>query len=904
MDDPAEQRRMTHLTVEQAQGQVGTPDLEAGLTSAEAARRLVANGPNALESHSTPKWVMFLRQFNNLIIYILIGAAVMTSLMRLTTDTIIIALVIIINAVIGYYQEANASNALEKIKKMLAAEATVYRDGDRIDVPTADLVVGDVVFLEAGDNVPADLRLIEEDNLTIQEAALTGESNSVEKQTEALTGNVPLAEQSNMAFASTAVATGSGVGLVVATGADTELGKISQSVADVRKGQTPLMKQLDGVGSGISKGILVAAVGFFILGLIGGHYTLGTLALAIVTMIVGSLPEGLPATTSVVLAMGVSRMAKHEHTIVKTLPSAETLGSVDVIATDKTGTLTKNEMTITTIVTPSATFDVSGTGYTPTGEFSQAGQVVDPTSTDGLPALLIAGFEANDTTLAEIDGQYEINGEPTDGAFLTAYHKAYGEQEPAGEELDLLPFDSDYRYMAKLLALPDGSHKLYIKGSPDKLLPMAQAGDPTFDADHYLQLTSQFSQQGQRVIAVGEKDCPTDMTEITPDCLDSGITFLGLAAIIDPPREDVIASIRSMRHAGVKVKMITGDHPETAAAIAGKLGLADSPRVVTGTELDEMDDDARAKAMVQADVFARTTPKNKLEIVTALQKAGNITAMVGDGVNDAPALKKADIGVAMGMAGTDVAKDAADMILTDDKFTTMERAIAQGRRIYDNIKKSILFLLPTSFAEGLVIAFTILTMDDMPLNAPQMLWINMVSAITIQFAFIFEPAEGGIMDRPPRPNNAPMMNKHDVFQLIYVAILISGIGLLAHDYLLSRGLVDTATASTMMVNIIIIGKVFYLFNIRTKALAFSKQFFSNPMAFVIIGIMIVLQLILTYVPFMHHVMGTANMSWREWGISIAAGFIVLVVTEIDKLIRMSLHHRAGRDKMSTTKAKA
>lgn len=896
MADPAERRHMMNMKVEEVQQAVALKDLDQGLTSAEAERRLAKNGPNVLESHQTPKWLIFLRQFNNLIIYILIGAAVLTTVMGLLTDTIIIALVIIINAIIGYYQEANASNALAKIKDMLAENATVYRDGQRIDVPTADLVVGDVVFLEAGDNVPADLRLFDVDNLMVQEAALTGESNSVAKDPAPLAGKVPLAEQANMAFASTAVASGSGMGIVVATGSATELGQISQAVSDVKSTQTPMMKQVDGVGKGISWGILIFAVFLFILGLVGGHYQIGTLTLAIITMIVGSIPEGLPATTSVVLALGVARMAKHDNTIVKTLPGAETLGSVDVIATDKTGTLTKNEMTLTALDTPLGHVNVSGTGYVPEGDFTQNGTRIEPTQRADVRDFLIAGFEANDTTLAKIDGKYEINGEPTDGAFMTAYYKAFKAEAP-GTELDMLPFDSRYRYMGKLKAMPDGTHKLFLKGSPDKLLPMAQAADPQFDAAKFQRLIDTYSKQGRRVIAVGEKIVPQDVNEITAEMCDDGITFLGLATLIDPPREEVIASIAKMRRAGVKVKMITGDHPQTAAAIAAQLGLAESPQVVTGPELDQMDAATKQQMMTQADVFARTTPKNKLEIITALQAAGNVTAMIGDGVNDAPALKKADVGVAMGESGTDVAKDAADLVLVDDKFTTLERAIAQGRRIYDNIKKSILFLLPTSFAEGLVIAFTVLTQDAMPLNAPQMLWINMVSAITIQFAFIWEPAEDGIMDRPPRPNNAPLMNKHDVFQLIYVAVMISGIGLLAHDFLLRNGLADAATASTMMVNIIILGKIFYLFNIRTKAIVVSKQFFSNPMAFVTIAAMMVLECILTYVPFMQHVFGTADMSWREWGISIAAGFIVLVVTEIDKLIRIAYHKRASRDKL-------
>ncbi|MFR6020884.1 MAG: HAD-IC family P-type ATPase, partial [Lactobacillaceae bacterium] len=405
---------------------------------------------------------------------------------------------------------------------------------------------------------------------------------------------------------------------------------------------------------------------------------------------------------------------------------------------------------------------------------------------------------------------------------------------------------------------------------------------PDFDQDRYLKLTSQFSVQGQRVIAVAEKVVPNATTEITPELLSEGLDFLGITAIIDPPRESVITAIKQMRRAGVKVKMITGDHPETAIAIAKKLGLADSPEAVTGAQLAGLSDEKRRQLILNADVFARTTPKDKLTIVSVLQEAGNVTAMVGDGVNDAPALKKADVGVAMGQSGTDVAKDAADMVLTDDRFARMETAIAQGRRIYQNIKKSILFLLPTSFAEGLVIVFTILTQQEMPLRASQLLWINMVSAITIQFAFIFEPAEAGTMDRPPRKKNAAMMHKHDVFQIAYVAMLIAGIGLWAFDWLTANHLTDRTTASTMMVNMIVLGKIFYLFNIRTNTLALSKNLFSNPMAFVIIGIMLALQCFLTYVPFMQDIFQTAPMSWREWGLAILAGSIILIVTEIDK----------------------
>ena len=633
-----------------------------------------------------------------------------------------------------------------------------------------------------------------------------------------------------------------------------------------------MMREIDGIGKGISYAIIAAAVLLFIFGMIIGKYSLPVLALAIVTMVVGSMPEGLPATTSVILAMGVSNMAKKQHVIVKTLPAAETLGSVDVICTDKTGTLTKNEMTITTVITPQATYQVSGSGYTPKGQFTLAGKTIEPANHPDLTALLTAGFEANDTELHQEDGRYVINGEPTDGAFLTAYYKAF----------------------------KDGHTCLFVKGSPDKLLPLVAAAHPDFDQSHYLMLTSQFSTEGQRVIAVAQKIVPDDTSEITPALLKQGLDFLGLTAIIDPPRESVISAIKQMRRAGVKVKMITGDHPETALAIAKKLGMADSPTAVTGTQLAALPEEKQRQMILNADVFARTTPKDKLTIVSVLQDAGNVTAMVGDGVNDAPALKKSDVGVAMGQSGTDVAKDAADMVLTDDRFARMETAIAQGRRIYQNIKKSILFLLPTSFAEGLVIVFTILTQQAMPLRASQLLWINMVSAITIQFAFIFEPAEAGTMERPPRKKNASMMHKHDVFQIAYVAMMIAGIGLWAFDWLTANHLTDRVTASTMMVNMIVLGKIFYLFNIRTNTLALSKNLFSNPMAFAIIGIMLALQCFLTYVPFMQEIFQTASMSWREWGIAVLAGSVILIVTEIDKIIRLRWQRLHGHDAFQST----
>ncbi|KAF9404371.1 hypothetical protein HW555_014372, partial [Spodoptera exigua] len=535
--------------------------------------------------------------------------------------------------------KANASDGLERIKEMLSSEATVYREGIRKDIPAEEIVIGDIVFLEAGDNVPADLRIIEADNLRIQESALTGEADSVEKETEPLTNpDTPLAEQINIAFASTPVTSGSGKGIVVATGAQTEIGKISTEVNNTEERKTPLMNEID------------------------------VLSLAVVTMIVGSIPEGLPATTSVVLAMGVSDMAKNKHTIVKTLPAVETLGSVDVVATDKTGTLTKNEMTVKDIIFADRKFIVTGDGYQPIGQIIEQEKPI--LMDERLKLFLEVGYEANDTVLVQEADHWKINGEPTDGAFLTLYHKMFNcEVIPEYDEIDMLPFDSDYRYIAKLVNDRNKQRLLLIKGSPDKLFAMANAQDPSFADTFWNQQVRSLSAEGKRVVAVGYKKVSANIQEITHELLNEGIDLLGIAGIIDPPREEVIAALKEMNQAGVEVKMITGQ------------------------ELDILAGEDFKQAVINNQVFARTTPKNKMEIIEALQESGKVTAMTGDGVNDAPALKRADIGVAMGRKGTDVAKDSADMILTDDNFGTMSVAIREGRRIYDNIKKIGLFFV-------------------------------------------------------------------------------------------------------------------------------------------------------------------------------------------------------------------
>jgi len=855
----------------------------SGLKDNEVSAKRVSYGFNEMLLKSTPKWLIFLKQFNNVIIYILIMAALLTLLMRHYSDATVIGLVVIINALIGYFQEINASNALEKIKNMLSVEATVIRNGNRFDIPSRNLVPGDLVYLEAGDNVPADLRIMDADNLRIQESSLTGESDSVLKSNASVAIETPLAERVNMAYATTAVTNGSATGIVTATGLKTEIGLISQSVSDVKDNKSPLTKELDTLGRGISWFIIGVAVITFVLGWVMNVYTLPVLAMAIITMIVGSMPEGLPAATSVILATGVQALTK-KSAIVKTLPAAETLGAVDIIASDKTGTLTKNEMTLQDIVIGQTHYRVTGTGYAPNGQIFKNNLVIDASQNKELEMFLTMGQQANDTFLVPENDQWQINGEPTDAAFLSAYYKAFGQKTPKLKEIDRIPFDSDYRYMARLVENQSGHRFIAIKGAPDKLFELA-SHSKNFDRDYWLQLSQQFAKTGKRVIAVGYHNVASDEDKVTHELLSTtGITFLGLAAIIDPPRPEVVEAIKDMRHAGIRVKMITGDSSDTAMAIGRQLGLAHDIKAMTGVDVDALNDQDLAASVTKYDVFARTTPQNKLRIVQAFQANGLITAMTGDGVNDAPALKKADIGVAMGIKGTDVAKDSADMVLANDNFSTIKIAIEQGRRLYDNIRKTILFLLPTSFAEGLIVVMSIFLQQPMPLTPTQLLWINMVSAITIQLAFIFEPAEPGLMNRPPRKTSAKLMNRHDIFQMTYVSVLIAATGLAVFEALGSN--VSFAVASTMVVNIIIFGKIFYLFNIRTEAPVLSRSLWSNPMAFVAVGLMIVLQIFFTYVPFMQNVFSTAALSWFDWLIVILTGTIVLVITEIHKYFRL------------------
>lgn len=876
-------------------------DSENGLNSDQAAERLRRNGPNELATVKKSKLLQFLLQFNNAITYILIAAAVITFLMRHYSDAAVIGFVIIANAVIGYVQERQADNALSKIQDLLVSQNIVVRDGHKIEVAAKDLVVGDLVDLEAGDAVPADLRLIAADNLRIQESTLTGESNSVEKGEDPIEdAKVALAERANMAYASTAVTQGSAMGIVVKTGTDTEIGSIQQDVSDVKEQVTPLMSNLNRLGVNLSLFIVVVAVLLFIAGLFTKTYSLPTLTIAIITMVVGSIPEGLPASTSVVLARGVQTMTK-KGAIVKNLPAVETLGAVDIVDTDKTGTLTKNEMTVTDVVTTKNHYSVTGVGFASdtgqvAGDVLLDGKAVDWKADGDFAELVEIAGMTSDAELVQQDEQWSITGEPTDGALTTLYHKLMG-SAPDINEIDSLPFDSAYRYSARLVDIA-GQRELMVKGAPDTIFEMVQQTNPQFDMTGWQAKVKELSSKGLRVVALGSVPV-NQIDEIKPEEIAAGIRLSGLVGIIDPPREEVIPAIANLRRAGVQVNMITGDHPDTAMAIAKQLGLAETIHAITGPEIDEMSDEELTKVIGRYNVFARTTPANKLRIVRAQQANAKIVAMTGDGVNDAAALKQANIGIAMGIKGTEVAKEAANMVLVNDSFTTIVDAVAEGRHVFDNIQKTIRFLLPTSFAEGLVVLISMLMGQELPLFPTQLLWINTVSALTIQFAFIFEPAEDSIMIRGPRDVTKGILSKFDVVEITYVSILIASLGIFTFDRFVNSGVLTPVLASTMTVNIIIFGKIFYLFNIRNSYPTFSKHFFENKAAFVIIAILIALQAFLIYVPFMQEIFHTANINfYYGWWIPTLCGLIVLAVTEVVKLTRIYLAKlRARKNQM-------
>jgi len=870
----------------------------AGLSAREAAERIAEFGPNALPTiKAEHAFIRFLRHFHDILIYILFVCAFATLILGKYVDTVVILIVAVVNACIGYFQESKAEKALSKIRNMLSPQASVIRDGKRVDIDASRLTLGDIVYLSPGDKIPADLRLFRTESLRVEEAALTGEAVPAEKQTMPLDPETVLGDRSNMAYSGTTVSAGTGYGVVVDIGSDTELGHISQLIAEVGDTTTPLIRQMAAFGKTISVVIIGVAALVYAFGHFYRDYDPSVLLLSTLGLALAAIPEGLPAILSIILAIGVQNMAKRK-AIVRNLPSVETLGSVSVICSDKTGTLTKNEMTVKKLIVQDAGFAVTGTGYAPQGEICLGD---GPASLDegSLLRLLLTCFKhCNDASLSWKDNLWTVLGDPTEGALLTVYEKAkLTAQLPP--RIAALPFDSEYKYMATLADKEDpekgkgGGKILYIKGAPDRLLDMAGQemaadGPAPLDRERWEKAVTELAGDGLRVLGAAIKFVPVKTATVTHESLHEGVIFLGLAGIMDPPREEAIEAVATCRAAGIRVKMITGDHADTASAIGKKLGIGDGGKALTGNELNDMTDEQLYAAACKYDIFARTSPEHKLKLVKALQAHGAICAMTGDGVNDAPALRKADVGVAMGIKGTDVTKDAAEIVLADDNFSTIAAAVEEGRRVYDNLKKTILFILPTNGAESFLIIASILFGTMLPLTPVQILWVNMVTSVTISLALAFEPAEPGIMDRPPRRADEPFLDGYFIWRILFVSVLIGGMTLMLSVWLLSKGYAE-AQVRTVILQTIVLCQGFHLFNSRSiRKPAHALDFFGNKAVFVVIGLMILLQLSIVYLPIMNMAFETVPLGWEGWIWPILLGSIVFFVVEGEKYVMRRL----------------
>ncbi len=863
-----------------------------GLTSKQVEARLESFGANKMpESKKRSAFKRLLAQFHNVLIYLLIAAAVATALMNHWIDTIVILAVVIINALIGFIQEGKAEEALAGIKKMLSLEALVIRGSSKEKVNATELVPGDLVILSSGDKVPADVRIIEAKNFRVEESPLTGESSDVKKRTAAVEEDLTLGDRESMAYSGTLVTYGEAKTIVVATGENTELGKIMQVMADVESITTPFLQKINRFGKLLAVYILGIGSIMFAFGYYFREYSYVELLMATIGLIVAAIPEGLPAIMTITLAVGVQRMAGR-HAIIRHLPSVETLGSVAVICTDKTGTLTKNEMTVKTVITAEDRYEVEGSGYRPIGDIYKDQEKVDIANEPVFEKLVQCVWACNDSQLSKKeDGEWNLVGTATEGALLTLAYKA-GLTGFNPKRVDSIPFESDNKYMATLNQYEDKNY-IFLKGAPEKVLAMCQkqltlSGESEIDQNYWEKQMNAIAQEGERLLAAAYGEVDPTQDSLTQDSLNENLVFLGLFGIIDPPREEVLAAIEECKEAGIRVIMITGDHVVTAQAIAQKLGIDDNKEAITGAEIEKLDDAELEKIVMKHDVFARTDPVHKLRLVQALQENNLSCAMTGDGVNDAPALKRADIGIAMGVKGTEVAKEASQLILTDDNFTSIVNAVEEGRTVYDNIRKTILFLLPTNGAQALILIGAILLGITLPITPVQILWVNMVTAVTLALPFAFEPMEKHLMQQPPRRQDAPILGAHFTWRIFYVSILIAGLA--AVGYWLSMvSENDLDTNRTIAVNILVAGQLFYHFNCKKiYESSLSGDLFKNRYIFKAIAVLAVLQLSFTYAPFMNTLFGTAPMTVTQWLVPFVVGLVILLVVEAEKYITRKL----------------
>jgi len=868
----------------------------SGLSAEQAARRLAETGPNRLPAPPERSPLLrFLAHFHNVLIYVLIAAAVVTAALQHWIDTGVILAVVVVNAVIGYIQEGRAEQAMDAIRGMLAPRSAVLRDGRRLGVDAADLVPGDLVLIEAGDRVPADLRLLQARSLKAEEAILTGESVPVDKGTAPVAEDAALGDRTSMLFSGTLVAAGTGRGIVVATGRDTQIGRISGMLAQVQTLTTPLVGQMDRFARWLTVFILIVAGALLSYGYFVGRMPFADLFMAVVGLSVAAIPEGLPAVLTITLAVGVQAMARR-NAIVRRLPAIETLGSVSVICTDKTGTLTRNEMMAATLVSAGPVYSVGGNGYAPQGAVRWRDADADPQEHAVLIDFARAAGLCNDAALHYGDAGWRVEGDPMEGALLALAGKITGAgAEPFRDwtRTDAIPFDSAHRYMATLHHDHDGLAAIHVKGAPEAVLAMCSdqrcdGGTEPVTPDDWHRAVERLAAEGQRVIAVATRSVPQDHTILNLADLDGHLTLIGLIGLIDPPRPEAITAVAECHAAGIRVKMITGDHAATARAIGAQIGLTNTVDVLTGADLEAMDDTALADAVVGTDIFARTSPAHKLRLVTALQARGLTVAMTGDGVNDAPALKRADAGIAMGLKGSEAAKEAAELVLADDNFASIAAAVREGRTVYDNIKKVISWTLPTNAGEAMTIIVALFAGMSLPITAVQILWINLITAVTLGLALAFEPSEPGTMHRPPRPRDEPLLTGGLIWHIVLVATLFLVAVFGMYFYAIERGY-PVALAQTIAMNTLVVLEIFHLFfirNIHGTSLTWTAVRGTRIVWACIIAVTAA-QFAITYLPPLQAVFGTRAVGLADGLLTVGIGVVFFALIETEKQMRLA-----------------
>jgi cation-transporting P-type ATPase F len=873
-------------------------NLQGGLSNDEATRRLHKYGDNRITARrGTPAWIRFVREFNQPLVYILLVASAVTAFLGEWVDSSVIFGVVFVNAVIGFLQETRAERAIDSLSRMVVTTANVRRDGRRRWVPSEQIVPGDVVLLEAGDRVPADMRLFHVKNLQVDESALTGESVPVRKHCDLLALDTLLADRKNIAFTGTLVTAGHGEGIVWATGDDTEAGHIAWLISTAVDLATPLTRKIAHFSRLLLWAILALAAVTFVIGILRGEKA-GEMLMAAVALAVGAIPEGLPAAVTIVLAVGVASMARRR-AIIRKLPAVETLGSTTVICTDKTGTLTQNQMTVREVFAGGKLYELTGTGYEPAGELRLGGTAVMVGEHPALAECLRAGVLCNDSQLVREGGRLSVQGDPTEAAMLISGAKGglhHGDTHGGSPRLDVIPFESEHMFRATLHHAATG-RVIYKVGAVERLLDgcadaMDERGERVpVDRHAVHQMVERMAARGLRVLGFARRLVDERHDKLEHDHVAHGLTFLGLQAMMDPPRPEAVDAVRRCREAGIAVKMITGDHLVTAQAIARQIGLqrdgADaSITAISGRDLENVSEADLPDVAERTAVFARVAPEQKLSLVRALQSRGHVVAMTGDGVNDAPALKQADIGVAMGVSGTDVAKGAAAMVLTDDNFASIEAAVEEGRGVFDNLTKFIVWTIPTNAAEGLILLVAIVLGTTLPALPVQLLWVNLATSVLLGLTLVFEPKEPGLMRRPPRDPQKPLLTFALAMRTGLVSLLMLGGAFCMFLWELKVEGQSVAAARTVAINVIVMVEIAYLFSCRSlNRSLFALGAFTNR--WVVVGAlsMLAAQLLFTYAPPMNALFHTRPIRGEAWLRIAGVAAAVFAVVEFEKWVR-------------------